>query len=206
MKRSCVVVPVEDKRQVYRLIKWLDFGDKLYLSKNDDGSVVMMTMYSNYVWYGLRYTKDKQYELCMSMMLWSPRDFTSGKFIPDIFGVERIMEIKGMTNRMVKLNAKTPIFKLTTESNWTDVDLYPYFQQVVEHFDLQKEDAEYQKLSGTLINNVIGAFTSLNVPKDCAERNAPVYVERVLKTSHPDLDISSLYWKSVSAFAMFLSE
>ena len=119
MKRTCAVVPVEDKRQVYRLIKWLDFGDKLYLSKNDDGSVVMMTMHSNYSWYGLRYTPDKQYELCMSMMLWSPRDFTSGKFISNIFGVERIMEIKGMTNRMVKLNAKSPILRRPTYSKFS---------------------------------------------------------------------------------------
>lgn len=208
MKRSCVVVPVEDKRQVYRLIKWVDFGDKLYLTKNDDGSIVMMTMRNNYVWYGMRYTPDKKYELCASMTIWRPKYYESCQFITNILGPRLEWMCVGLrsVSTMVKLNAKSPIFKLHTEGGWKDVDLYPYFQQIVEYFDLQEEDAEYHKLTGTLINDVIYTFTALKVAKDCAENNVPVYVEQVLKSSHPDSDISSLYWKSVSAFAKFLSE
>ena len=206
MKRSCVVVPIADKRQVYRLIRWIDYGDKLYLTKNDDGSVVMMTMHSNYVWYGVRYTPYKKYELCMSMMIWSPKDPSGSQFIADILGVRRLYEVSGTVNAMVKLNAKSPIFKLYTGGGWSDVDLYPYFNQIVEHFDLQEEDAEYQKLSGSLTNDTIRAFTTLSVSKECAENGIPTRVDQVLRSTSPFTDYFTLYWKCISKFAEFLSK
>lgn len=206
MKRSCVVVPVEDKRQVYRLMRWIDYGDKLYLTKNDDGSIVMMTIHSNHIWYGMRYTPAKKYEFCRSMTIWSPKDLSGGKFIADILGVRQLYEIPRMSNDMVKLNVKSPIFKLYTEGGWGDVDLYPYFNQIVEHFDLQEEDAEYQKLSGSLTNDVIRSFVTLGVSKECAENGVPTRVDQVLRSTSPYLDHSALYWKCISNFAEFLSK